>query len=115
LEFAPLIADLVDTAGLAYCFTDSDYRIVSMSAQFQRLSEFERAAMGASIFDAGLNSLQAKQLVQALADARREGKAKLKMSLSGASHSGDFNVTVRAQKRPGTDEIILGIFFEPTA
>jgi pSer/pThr/pTyr-binding forkhead associated (FHA) protein len=60
------LADLVDTASIAYCLVDSDYIVQHLNAGLSRFREFGNAAAGVSLFGPGLSTVQARDLVQAM-------------------------------------------------
>lgn len=60
------LADLVNTASIAFCLVDSDYIVQHLNAELPRFREFANAAAGVSLFGPGLSTVQARDLVQAM-------------------------------------------------
>jgi hypothetical protein len=107
-----IVNEMVTTARLPYCAVDGDFKIVFMSPNFTNFTEFGRAREGTSLFDAGLTSLQAKQLVQSIGDARRDGSAEGRLQLSDrAGNGGDYVVTIRTFRRGGDSNAMTALLF----
>lgn len=110
-ELRRRVPDLVDIAGLAYCFVDGDFKIVDANDVFQRVTEFSRAGLGTSLFEGGLTNIQSKQLVQAISDARRDGDAATVLELSRDGTPVPHNVAVRSFGDAGPRGQLYGIIF----
>lgn len=109
-EDAPeLIAQMVEASRIPYCVVDVDFRIVLRSADFDEMAEFRGAREGVSLFEAGLTSIQAKQLVQAIGDARRDGTAETRMQLERDGVADVYAVTVRSLAGGGAS--LIGLMF----
>lgn len=115
-EYVPIVADLFSTSNIPFCFVDNDFRITHMSSSLTDVSEFAGAQLGTSIFDAGgLTSIQAKQLVQAIGDARRSGHAATQLALSRGGNTETHDVLVRMMEHPQSRVPLAGIVFAPVA
>lgn len=112
-EYVPIVAELFTASDIPYCFVDNDFKISFMSNSFARVGEFSRASIGASIFETGLTSIQAKQLVQAIGDARRDGEARTNLSLNRDGDTGEHAVIVRMFEHPVSRIPLTGIVFAP--
>lgn len=112
-EFVPIVAELFTASDIPYCFVDNDFRVAFMSDSFSRVAEFNRATLGTSIFEAGLTSIQAKQLVQAIGDARRTGEASTQLSLNRDGKTETHNVVIRMMEHPQSRVPLTGLVFTP--
>jgi hypothetical protein len=114
-EYVPIVAELFTASEIPYCFVDNDFKVKFMSNSFARVAEFNRAALGTSIFEAGLTSIQAKQLVQAIGDARRTGEATTQLSLNRDGNTENHNVIIRMMEHPQSRVPLTGLVFTPVA
>jgi hypothetical protein len=108
-EFAELLGPLVDAVGVAYCFVSSDFKLLSRNHEMSRIGELAHAGTGDSIFETGLNSIQAKQLVQGIAEARNSGQAVTRIDLTHDGSVSTHDIAVRAFQDPATRAQIYGI------
>lgn len=114
-ELQPLLADLFAKSNIPHAFVDQDFKMVSSSGTLQRIAELTRASSGQSIFDAGMTSVQSKQLIQIIGDARRDGAATATMALTVDGATTSVEVTVRQLQHPSTGGQLFGIIFNPRA
>lgn len=110
-EYLPLLPDLLDSAHVPYCFVGSDFQILGMNHELNSIRELAGATNGVSIFDTGLTSVQSKQLVQAIAEARTGGSADVAMALTFEGNQTNHQVWVRSFNDPINRSQIFGIIF----
>ena len=110
-EYLTLIPELLDSAHVPYCFVGSDFQILGMNRELNGIRELAGATKGVSIFDTGLTSVQSKQLVQAIADARTGGSADVAIPLSYEGSQVNHQIWVRSFTDPRTRSQIFGIIF----
>lgn len=115
-DYMPIVADLFAASDIPFCFIDNDFKVTHMSNSFARVAEFSGARLGISLFDAGgLTSIQAKQLVQAIGDARRSGEATAQLMLNREGTLETHNVVLRMLEHPQSRVPLTGIVFTPVA
>jgi FHA domain len=109
--YAALCAVLVDAARIPYCFVDGEFQLLSASREFTSILEFRSVRTGASIFERGMTTIQSKQIVRALADARAQGAASTTIALT---IDGEVRQHVVHVKRMTglRNEPIYGLLFE---
>jgi len=112
-ELAPLVADLFTATGIPYCVVDQDFKAVVVGPDLRRIGELSSVAKGMSIFDAGLTSVQSKQLVQTIGDARRERVAHSRIQLTLNGSLEPHAITVELLEHPRTSAQLFGIAFNP--
>ena len=110
-EHLTMILPLLETANVGWCFLDGDFKIVQMNDDLRHISELAGATPGVSIFDTGLTSLQSKELVKGLADARSEGQSQVQLPLSRDRHEVRHQVSVRSFTNPGNRSQMFGLVF----
>lgn len=111
-QYAPMCAALFDAARLPYCFIGSDFQLLASNRELGSIGELRTVRPGVSIFDAGMTSLQSKQIVRALADARSGGDGRAVTSLTRGGEIRDCVVHVRKFAEQGRGEPIFGLVFE---
>jgi hypothetical protein len=112
-EFTAATAELFSAIHVPHCFVDQDFSIIHASSDLRDLGEFARASKGQSLFDAGMTSVQSKQLVQAIGDARRDGSAEATLQLTRRGVGADYTVTVTQMKQTAGRSQLFGIAFNP--
>jgi hypothetical protein len=112
-ELVPLVADLFAATGIPYCIVDQDFKAVLIGPELKRVAELASTARGSSIFDAGLTSVQSKQLVQVIGDARRDKVAQARLQLTRNGSMEPHLVTVEMFEAPKTGAQLFGIAFTP--
>jgi hypothetical protein len=115
VEYLELLPPLVESAQVAYCFVSSDFKLLSNNRQLARIGEFAGAGVGSSIFDTGMSAIQAKQLVQAIGDARTSGHAEVQIDLTHDGRIAPHAVGIRTFQDPSTRSQIYGIVFNRVA
>ena len=110
-EHLTMLLPLLETANVGWCFLDGDFKIVQMNDELRHISELAGATPGVSIFDTGLTSLQSKELVKGLADARSEGQSQVQMPLSRDRHEVRHQISVRSFTNPGNRSQMFGLVF----
>lgn len=110
-EYLPMLLPLLDAADLGWCFLDSDFRIVSFNQDLSRIQELAGATNGVSIFDTGLNSLQSKDLVRAISEARDSGLGRASLSLARDRKDAQYEVAVKSFLDPTTRKQMFGLVF----
>jgi len=114
-ELAPLVAELFAATGIPYCVVDQDFKAIVVSADLRTVGELAGVTKGVSIFDAGLTSVQSKQLVQTIGDARKDRIAHSRLQLTRNGSLEPHAVTVEMLEHPKTAAQLFGIAFNPTA
>ena len=112
-ELAPLVADLFTATGIPYCVVDQDFKAVIVGPDLRRIGELTGVTKGVSIFDAGLTSVQSKQLVQIIGDARRDRVAHSRIQLTLNGSLEPHAVTVELLEHPKNGAQLFGIAFNP--
>lgn len=110
-EYLPMMLPLLDTANVGWCFLDSDFRIVSFNRDLVRITELAGATNGVSIFDTGLTSLQSKDLVRAISEARESGEGKASFSLTRDRKNATYEISVKSFTDSSTRKQIFGLVF----
>jgi hypothetical protein len=110
-ELAPLVAALFTATGIPYCVVDQDFKAVLVGPDLRSIGELAGVTKGESIFDAGLTSVQSKQLVQIIGDARRDRVAHAKVQLTRKGSLEPHDVTVEMFEHPKTGAQLFGIAF----
>ena len=111
--FTAAVAELFSAIHVPHCFVDQDFSIVHASSDLRELGEFAKASRGQSVFDAGMTSVQSKQLVGAIGDARRDGSAETTLQLTRRGVGADYTVTVTQLKETAGRSQMFGIAFNP--
>jgi len=111
-SYAPLCAPLLDAAKMPYCFVGSDFQLLAANRDLGSIAELNSARIGVSIFETGMTSLQSKQIVRALTDARGQGEGRATTMLTRGGQSRDCTVYVRRLLDPIHREPIFGIIFD---
>jgi len=111
-SYAPLCASLLDAAKMPYCFVGSDFQLLAANRDLGSIAELNTARIGVSIFETGMTSLQSKQIVRALTDARGQGEGRATTMLTRGGESRDCTVYVRRLLDPIHREPIFGIVFD---
>ena len=114
-EYIPMLLPMLDVADVSWCFLDGDFRIVSFNRDLPRITEFAGATTGVSIFDTGLNSLQSKELVRTISEARDSGQGKTFIALTRDRKEARFDVLVKSFTDPTTRKPLFGIVFNRSA
>jgi pSer/pThr/pTyr-binding forkhead associated (FHA) protein len=115
VEFAELLPALVDSVQVAYCFVNSEFKVLSANRSMSGISELMRVSTGDSIFEGGMSSIQAKQLVQAISEARSSGQADTRMEMTRGGKPATFDVSIRSFQDPATRAPIYGVIFNQAA
>lgn len=110
-ELAPLVAELFNATGIPYCVVDENFKAVLVGPDLRDVGELAGVIKGLSIFDAGLTSVQSKQLVQAIGDARRDRIAHSRLQLTRHGSLEPHAVTVELLGHPKTGAQLFGIAF----
>ncbi|MEO8216735.1 MAG: FHA domain-containing protein [Acidobacteriota bacterium] len=114
-EHLSMILPLLEAANVGWCFLDGDFKIVQMNGELGHISELAGATPGVSIFDTGLTSLQSKELVRGLADARSEGQSQVQLPLSRDRHEVRHQVSVKSFTDPASRNQMFGLVFNRAA
>lgn len=114
-EYLPMLLPMLDVADVGWCFLDGDFRIVSFNRDLPRITELAGATTGVSIFDTGLNSLQSKELVRTISEARDSGQAQTFIALTRDRKEARFDVLVKSFTDPATRRPLFGIVFNRSA
>ncbi len=110
-EFASLVADLFSATGVPYCIVDQDFKAIVVSGELRTIRELAGVTKGLSIFDAGLSSVQSKQLVQTIGDARRDRVAHASIQLTRGHAPQSHAVTVEMFENAKSGAPLFGIAF----
>lgn len=81
-QYTVMLTPLLEAASLPYCFITNDFHLLFGSADLLSFTEFARARVGVSIFEGGMNSVQSKQLVGAINEARNNGSGRAVTTLT---------------------------------
>ena len=108
-EYLPMLLPMLDVADVGWCFLDGDFKIVSMNRDLTRISELAGATSGISIFDTGLNSLQSKELVRTISEARESGHGKTSIGLTRERKEARYDVIVKSFVDPSTRRQLFGM------
>lgn len=110
-EYIPMILPMLDAADVGWCFLDADFRIVAFNRDLTRITELAGATAGVSIFDTGLNSLQSKDLVRAISDARETKQGQASFSLTRDRKESRYDIAVKSFVDPTTRRQLFGLIF----
>jgi hypothetical protein len=80
-QYGAMLTPLLEAAALPYCFISNDFQLLAASPDLLTFTEFTKARVGTSIFEGGLNSMQSKQLVGAINEARVNGQGRATITL----------------------------------
>jgi hypothetical protein len=111
-SYAPLCAPLLDAAKMPYCFVGTDFQLLAANRELGTITELNSARIGVSIFETGMTSLQSKQIVGALTDARGQGEGRATTMMTRGGQSRECTVYVRRLLDPVHREPIFGIVFD---
>jgi hypothetical protein len=110
-QYGPLLSPLLEAAALPYCFITNDFHLLSGSADLLSFNEFAHARVGSSIFEGGMNSVQSKQLVGAINDARVTGEGRAPTTLTRRGETRSYIALVRRFSDPSTGARGYGLLF----
>lgn len=110
-QYNVLLTPLLEVAALPYCFISNDFHLLAGSADLLSFVEFSRARVGTSIFEAGMNSVQSKQLVGAINEARTSGNGRAVTTLTRGGPPQPYTVHVRRIQDAGTAMRGYGLLF----
>jgi hypothetical protein len=110
-QYNVLLTPLLEAAALPYCFITNDFHLLSGSADLLSFVEFARARTGTSIFEGGMNSVQSKQLVGAINEARNSGSGQTLTTLTRGGAPQPYVVHVRRIQDAATGMRGYGLLF----
>ncbi len=113
--YAALCAALVDAAFIPYCFIGTEFQLLSANREVAAIRELSTARPGVSIFESGLTTVQSKQIVRALTEARSQGEARAEVTLTRKGTAVPYIIHMRRMNDPAHGETIIGLLFQAAA
>jgi hypothetical protein len=110
-QYTVMLTPLLEAASLPYCFITNDFHLVFGSADLLSFTEFARARTGASIFEGGMNTVQSKQLVGAINDARTNGSGRTVTTLTRGGAPQPYIMHVRRIQEAASGMRGYGLLF----
>lgn len=110
-SFGTFLSPLLEAASLPYCFITNDFQLLSASADLASFTELADARAGVSIFEAGMTSVQSKQLVAAINEARVRGEGRGAVTLTRRGEMRPYTVVVQRFHDAGTGNRGYGLLF----
>lgn len=114
-EYVAMLGDLVETATLPYCFVDQDFMILTQNHATSGIGELAKAKTGTSVFEGGMTNVQSRQLIEAIAEARKSGQGRARVTLTWSGSAHVFDVSVKAFVRGSSQSQMFGLLFNPSA